>query len=346
MSRKDYSETHGMSRRECLKVSALAAGGLAVLGSADAAAEAPVAESRLVPATTGPGHVVAVHKKGLVTGRFPNPEAAREAVHTAVKTLCGKSDLAAAYGTFVRPDDRVGIKINVLGGRMASTMKEVVDPIVEGVRAAGVPDENIMIFDQFGGNMRGARFGWQEKPGQLRIINHAVLGYEDKTTVTPGGGQGKLAKTLLWTTAVINVPLIKDHDLCGITCAIKNMVYGCVERPAMMHTAYATALPHFYAHDAIRSRVRLTIADGSFCLYDGGPKHNPKATAVHDTIYATTDPVAMDCICAEVVERYRAENKLRPLASVRRPVVHLALSEQLGLGIGDRERIRLETVEL
>ena len=240
----------------------------------------------------------------------------------------------------------MGIKINVLGGRFSSTTVEVVDPIVEGVRSVGVPDENIMIFDQFGGNMRAAKYQWQDKPGKLRVINHEVLGYEDDYTRTQGGGKGKLAKTLTWSTAIINVPVLKDHDLVGITCAMKNMVFGCVERPPMMHREIHTAMPHFYALEQIRGRVRLIICDGSFCLYDGGPKHNAKAHVSHDSVYATTDPVAMDAVCFEIVEKYRASNGMRTLAAVRRPVAYLDLAEKIGLGVADRNRIRLETVEL
>lgn len=338
-----------LGRRDALKLglgAAAALGALAMGGGAGAAATQPAAGSAGAAALTGPGHVVEVHKPGMRGRLFPYPDAAREAVHKAVTTLAGEGDLGRAFGKFVSPDDRVGIKINVLGGRLASTTKEIADAIVEGVRAAGVPDANIMIFDQFGGNMRGARYVWQEKPGQLRVINHEVLGYEETVTACEGGGRGKLAKTLTWCTAVINAPVLKDHDTAGVTCAMKNMVFGCVERPPMMHQQIHTALPHFYALDAIRGRVRLVVCDGSFCLYDGGPKHNPSASATHDRVYATTDPVAMDTIALEVVEKYRAENGLKTLAQVRRPATYLALAEEIGLGVADRGRIRLERIEL
>jgi uncharacterized protein (DUF362 family) len=230
---------------------------------------------------------------------------------------------------------------------MSSTMKEVADAIIEGVRTVGVPDENIMIFDQFGGNMRGARYLWQENPHKLRVLNHDALGYE-KDWTRAEGARGKLSKALTWSTAIINVPVIKDHDLggAGITCAIKNMVFGCVERPHLMHGEIATALPHFYAREEIRGRVRLTIVDGSFCLYDGGPKHNPRAHVTHDCVYATTDPLAMDVIALEVVEGLRAKNNLRTLAAVRRPATYFKLAGELGLGIGVRDKIYLETIDL
>lgn len=343
------SDDHLLGRRDAIR---LGLGAAAALGAAGAGLTADAATGGAPPpagaraSVSRPGHVVEVHKPGMRGRLFPYPDAAREAVHRAVTALAGEPDVGRAFGRFVSKDDRVGIKINMLGGRLSSTTKEVVDAIVEGVRAAGVPDANVMIFDQFGGNMRGGRYAWQEKPGQLRVINHDVLGYEEQMTTSEGGGRGKLAKTLTWSTAIINVPVLKDHDTAGVTCAMKNMVFGCVERPPLMHAQIHTAIPHFYALDAIRGRVRLIVCDGSFCLYDRGPKHNDAAHVTHDRVYATTDPVAMDAIALEVVERYRAENRLRTLARVRRPATYLALAEQIGLGIADRARIRLETIEL
>ncbi|HUT78386.1 MAG TPA: DUF362 domain-containing protein [Polyangia bacterium] len=330
-----------MTRRDALKlgaaVSALGIAGLPALAGAEAKPS--------VAAPGGPGHVVEVHQPGMVGKNFPHAESARQMVHKAVTQLVGEDDLGQAWSKLVSKEDRVGIKINCLGGRMASTMKEVVDPVVEGLRAAGVAEENIMIFDQFGGNMRGARFEWQEKPGKMRVINHDVLGYDEALTEVEGA-RGRLAKTLLWTTAVINMPPVKDHDLAGVTCAMKNMVFGCVEKPQLMHRDIHVGMPHFYALEAIRGRVRLNIIDGSFCLYDGGPKHNPDTTDRCERVYATTDPVAADAVALRVVEEHRAAHRLRTLAQVRRPATYLALAQELGLGIADPARIRLEQIEL
>lgn len=332
-----------LTRRDAIRLGSagLAAGALAL---ATGRAAAGPADPLPIPGT-GPGQVVKVHKPGTIGRWFPYAEAAKELVDRAVTTLAGEDDLGRAWARFVSREDRVGIKINCLGGRFASTMKEVVDPIVEGVRAAGVPDENIMIFDQYGGSMRAARYEWQDRPGKLRVINHDVMGYLDDFHKVEGA-RSRLAKTLTWTTAVINVPLLKDHDLCGVTGALKNMVFGCVEKPQIMHRDINVGMPHFYALEEIRGRVRLNVVDGSFCLYDGGPKQNPKSTVRHECVYATSDPVAADAIALEIIEAERAAHKMRSLAAVRRPASYLTLAQDLGLGIADRERINLETIEL
>ena len=346
MGRCSRDSGHRISRRSLLKLGAVAscAGivGLCPKGSPglEKSLKAPLRPG-------GPGHVVEVHMPGMRGKQFPHPEAAAAMVQSAVATLAREPDPARAWAKFIRKDDKVAIKINCLGGRLSSTMKEVVDPIVEGVRSAGVPDANILIFDQFGGSMRAARYALQEKEGRLRVMSHDRFGYEQAWTEVEGG-RGKLSKALTWATAVINVPVIKDHDLAGagITCAMKNLVFGSVEKPQLLHREIAVALPHFYARDEIRGRSRLTIVDGSFCLYDGGPKHNGAAHVTHDRVYASTDPVAIDAIALEVVEDYRRKNSLKSLEAARRPATFLPLAEKLGLGVARRDKIFLEQVEL
>jgi uncharacterized protein (DUF362 family) len=343
MPKKNDHSDRMMDRREVLKLGAAAS-------AASALGLYPLRSLGLETLEKGfpfapPGYVVGVNLPGLRGKHFPHTEAASQAVHHAVSALAKEKDIGRAWSKFVDKEDRVGIKINTLGGRLSSTTKEVVEAIVQGVRAASVPDMNILIFDQYGGYLRGARFEIQDKPGRLRVLNHDVLGYEKNWTEVEGG-RAKLCKSLTWCTAVINVPILKDHGLAGITCAMKNMVFGCVEKPSAMHRSMQTVLPHFYALDAIRGRVRLTITDGSFCLYDGGPKHNPSAHVTHDTIYATTDPVAMDVIAKEIIEDLRNKNGLRSLANAGKPVKHLELAQKLGLGIADRAKINLEMIKL
>lgn len=333
-----------LNRRELLKLG-VAASAVGLLSASARTASAASGQEH-PPLPGGSGRVIKVHMPNMRGKSFPHADAAKEMVEKAICSLTGESDLRKAWAHFIGKEDRVGIKINALGGKLAGTMKEVVEPIVEGVRSVGVPDENIMIYDQYAGFMRAARFVWQARTDKLRVIHHETLGYEKKFTESPGGGKGKLAKTLTWATAIINVPVIKDHDLAGVTCAIKNMVCGNVERPPLMHRQIHTAMPNFYALDVIRSRARLIICDGSFCLYEGGPQCNASALVSHDCVYATTDPVAMDAIALEVVDGYRLKNKLKTIEKSGRPATFLKVAEELGLGVADRSKIQLQSIEL
>jgi len=339
--------SNDMNRREMLRHTALGGAATALGIHASRGKPAVAAPAKLVHPVNvrGPGHVVRVHTPGLKQGFFPDPRAARAAVDKAVMTLAGEDDPGRAWLRFITPQDRVGIKINCLGTRMVSSMKEVVWAVADGIREAGVKDENIVIIDMFASNMMGGRYNQQHNKSKMRVFAHKEGTYQ-KSWVNAGPSRARFADVFLWTTAVINIPVIKDHDLAGVTCCMKNMTFGVVEKPHINHHIVNEAIAHLWALDEIRSRVRLNLIDGSSILYDGGPKYNRKALITHDSIYATTDPVAMDALAFELIEAKRAANGYKTLKDVGRSPDFLNLASEMGLGIADREKIALQTVNL
>lgn len=339
---KSTKESTQISRRDLLKWSsaAAAAGALGIRATPLLGADSKVA---LPPGA--PGYVVKVHMSGMRKGLFPDPKASRQMVDKAVMTLAGEEDAGRAWLKFISPTDKVIIKVNTLGTRMLSSMKEVVYAIADAIREAGVPDANIVILDMFASNMMGGRYNQQTNPKKMRVLAHKEGRY-DKKWINAGPAKARFTDILLWSTAVINVPPIKDHDLAGVTCTLKNMTFGTVEKPHINHKVVNETCAHLYAHEIIRSRMRLNIIDGSRVLFDGGPKFAGSAHTLHECIYATCDPVAMDAVAFEIIETLRAEKKMRTLAEVGRPATFLQMAADLGLGVADRKQIRLETIEM
>ena len=333
-----------LTRREALALGLGAGLGLLAAGPAGlGAAAAPLkrAGDRIPP----PGHVVRVRMPGMRDGIFPRPDAARRMIDAAVTALAGEADPGRAWLSFVSPSDRVAIKVNCLGTRMVSTMREVAFAVADAIRDAGVPDANILVFDMFASNMMGGRYDVRSNPSRMRVLAHADNPYQKAWRET-GPARARFSDLLLWSTAVINVPPIKDHDLAGVTCCMKNMSFGTVEKPHLNHAVVNEAIARLWSLEEIRGRVRLNVIDGSTVLYDGGPKFNRAAFVPHECVYATTDPVAMDAVAYELIELLRAENGLKTLADVRRPPRYLELAAELGLGIADRRLIRLDTIDL
>jgi len=332
---------NGMNRRDALKLGAasVAAAGIGALLPAEAVGA--VADLS-VP---GPGRVVRVHMPGMRPGIHPNPDAARMMVERAVKELTGETDVHAAWFRFVKPAETIGLKINCLGTKMVSSQKEVVFAIADSLVDAGVPPGNIVIFDMYASNMMGGRFEQQPNPRKIRVLAHRESTYQNRT-FRAGPAVARFSDIFLSCDTVINVPPIKDHDLLGVTCCMKNITFGVVEKPHLNHEKGNEAICHLYALEEIRRRVKLHIIDGSTILYDGGPKYNRNALVPHECIYATTDPVAMDAIAHELIETLRQENGLRSLAQVQRPARFIEMAETMGLGIARRDRIVLQTVDL
>lgn len=334
-----------MNRRDAIKLTAASLSAATAVAALGVPSNARAATTPSHTTSTGPGHVVKVHMPGMRVGAYPHPDAARTMVDNAVMALSGASSPKDAWHHFISPTEKIGIKINCLGTRWVSSMKEVVFAIVDSLRDAGVPNENMIVFDMFASNMMGGRYDQQPNPRKVRVIAHKEFNqYTDWYHAGPA--KARFTKLFMDCDSIINVPPIKDHDLAGVTCCMKNVTFGCVEKPHVNHDVVNEALAHLWALEDVRSRIKLNIIDGSTILYDGGPKANRKALVPHECIYATTDPVAMDTIAYELIEALRKENGLRTLNEVKRGPHFLKMAVDLGLGIGERKHIRLQTVDL
>jgi uncharacterized protein (DUF362 family) len=280
-------------------------------------------------------------KKGKI-----EPKIADLLVQKAICTLAGKSKPVDAWRQYISPQDKIAIKINCLGGKGIATSKSVVKAIIQGLKLAGIKEERITIYDQFRGYMSKAGFRPIQTSGKVRIVYHEMTGYGEKI-FRIRGLPFRFCKTLLESTAVINVPVLKSHSLCGITCALKNMSYGSIDVPHRFHRQRCDPfISEIYALPEIRKKVRLIIADGLRVLYHRGPHDNPKFKADYKAIFCSIDPVSIDRICMEVINSLRQKKGLIPLHKSKKNPTYIHTANQIGLGIDDLSRINLIQVSL
>lgn len=294
-----------------------------------------------------PGRVVRVNKPGSLRrgGLFPQPEAAQQMVDRAVIELSGRGDLAQAWRAFVHPADRVAIKVNGLGLRNMASNKETVEAIVHGVMAAGVPAENITVYDQWDGFLSATRVSQRALPAGVRVACHNGVHLSAETRVA--SGRTWFAEALMQSTAVIGVPLIKDHSLCGFTGAMKNLTHGSIKNPEAFHRHLCSPqIAELFSHDAIRSRVRLHVMDAFKAVYHGGPRDNPEHRVPFEAVFASTDAVALDRVGSDIVDQLRAQNHMTSLERRGLPPRYIDHAATLGLGVADRARIDTRVVNL
>ena len=85
--------------------------------------------------------------------------AARDMVNRAILKLTSASDLGTAWIRLgITPQDTVGIKITTMGGPLLSTHRAIVQAICDGLRAAGVPPSQIIVWDKDDSDMRSAGY--------------------------------------------------------------------------------------------------------------------------------------------------------------------------------------------
>ena len=333
--------------------------GAALLADPEAEAAPPSLAARLpagfVPLAI-PGKVIKVSRANTLqpNGLWPTEGAARAMLERAMTELTGLADLGAAFGRFVHRTDRVAIKPNGAGRRstMASN-KELIVEIVKGVLAAGVPASSIVIYELFDANLAGTRCtdaaGLLDPafpPGVVTVIH----GKKDATMpeIRVHGIATRFVRPLTEATAVINVPLIKDHSIVGYTGCLKNLTHGSLVNPEAFHERPRSGqIASLYAQDVMKSRVRLHIVDGYKVIYDEGPwDQNPRRRVPHEALYVGTDPVALDLVGWAVVDGLRRDNGLPTLADAGREPAYVHLAGELGLGVADGKLVRVRDVRI
>jgi len=267
-------------------------------------------------------------------------EVIRKMIFEGVRTLSGEKSDRAAWRRYFRPDDVVGIKVNCLFGKGASTHPEVVAGVVEGLKLAGVKPENIIIWDRSDGDLAKSGYAINREGAGVKCYGTNDA-YEPKPT-RKGSFSGRLSKILTERiTALVNVPILKDHGTAGVTIAFKNH-YGSFDNPGAHHGNNCDPyLADLYSLPAIREKTRLIVCEAIRPLANGGPGLNNQYLWDYNGILVATDPVAMDYQGWQIIEARRKEIGLPPLAQTGRPVRHLATAARMGLGTNDPEKMRV-----
>ena len=264
----------------------------------------------------------------------------------SMQALFNLDNPSEAWRKLVRPGEKVGLKVNALGGRGLSTNLQLVEAICERLQEAGIRAADIVIWDRDTEELERAGFRISTSGNLPQCFGTDRVGYEDQL-VTYGDIGSRLSKVLTQRCdALINLPVLKDHDGAGITAALKN-VYGIIHNPNKYHPngcnpyiADVNMLP------AIRNRMRVSICDATTVSYEGGPGYKPQYAWQNNELMVSQDPVALDYIGWQTIERKRAEKRLKPLEAEGRAPHYIATAAdpQHRLGTNDPKRIAMVEV--
>jgi uncharacterized protein (DUF362 family) len=262
----------------------------------------------------------------------------------SLQSVYGTHTPLAAWKKVVRPGEVVGLKVNGLSGVGMTTSVLLVESICERLREAGIPPKDIVIWDRLNTDLENAGFRINSQQDRIRTIGNDTLGYEDELAIFGGVGS-RLAKTLTQVCdAVINLPVLKDHGIAGVTIALKNM-FGAIHNPNKYHinagdpyVADVNMLP------PIRQKVRLHICDATTAQYEGGPSFKPQWTWPFNGLIVSRDPVALDSVGWQILERKRNEKGMESLQAVGRAPNYIATAAdpQHRLGTTEPDRIQLD----
>src|SRR5438270_3245089 len=322
-----------------------------------------------------PGRVMEIRDaRAIVRNRVSQPVVGRM-LERAMKELTGEKSARDAWAKFIEPGDVVGIKINPSGAPACCSSPEIVREISTAIQALGVPARNIVVYDRYSYEMDLGSYQVLLPPG-VRIVGiqdaFASGGGYDSNVYCDANFFGEwetrsyMASIVAHeVTKIINLPTMKDHSASGVTGALKNLAYGTFNNVARTHRAPYTftnpLIGMMCTVEPLRSKSVLHIMDGMRQVWHDGP-----LTQVQDFIdqpgilMAATDPVALDTIELEAIEKKRRERGAPSLWQrdpnsittdnndfyhdaaknlfFRQPG-HVAAAGKLGLGVADLKQI-------
>jgi uncharacterized protein (DUF362 family) len=207
-----------------------------------------------------------------------------------------------------------------------------------------------MVFEQYPTYLTGCRINTRDwkLPDQVQTDSHNNSKMKMPAVPIYQGIKTRFCTAFTDATAVINMPLLKDHGVCGFTGALKNITHGVTDNPQAFHAHQASPqIALLYNHPVIQSRVRLHVTDGFRLMYDGGPlDRNQKAQILHGSVYVATDPVALDVMGAKLIDDQRTAHRMATFKQGKREPRYIQTAGELGLGVHDINAIRMQSFEI
>ncbi len=325
-----------------------------------------------------PAKVVRVNHSGSYANNAIVADAAYSMVEQGLLALTGAATLKEAWLQFVKPGERIGLKLNPIGGTLLSSSHEVVSAVIAQLEEAGIDRSNITIWDRREFQLHEAGFTPDRYPG-IRIVGVEckdaqgsfygadgkllsesridkdwyywadVDGEYDEYTMpymVNGGKYSYFSKILTQELdKVINIPILKNAG-ATVTLCLKNLGFGCITNTSRLHQQlWVETCAEVCAFPPIRDKVVLNIADGIIGCYNGGPGANPQFIVPYNTVLVGTDPVAVDRVGYDIVIAKRIEMKVQE-EDTEKGKSAMRLASSLGLGESEIEKIDVKNVNL
>ncbi len=363
------TKTSPLSRRDFLRLSAIGLGSLAgghllsacipnsvsAIASPTAAATLPAPATATTAATlaTGlrpeiikffpavPSKVIQTHHSGVWSDKTLVPAALRKMLDASITKLTGLNDVKEAWATLFKPGERIAIKVNTFSNSLIWTHVPLVLAVTDSLQAAGIPAEQITIFDYRASELNVAGYNVNVDGPGVRCTG-MDSNYNAETTVV-NGSHINLANLLKNCDALINIPVLKSHMMAGITFAMKNH-YGSFYYPDKLHGDSMRGVAALNGLPEIKDRTRLIIGDAlSANLHYANSYPYWQEDWIGDSIFMSFDPVAHDTMGLQLLTREleKAGDNPASLIGMAAPAMQYAVE----LGIGTNDPTNMEVIE-
>lgn len=340
--------SYELNRREFIRTIGLGIGGLYLAPKLFTPSAYAASKSKVV--------IIRNPKMMDETGKLIDLEAKR-AVYEALKVLSGSGSVEELLDNIIadKKNDVIGLKVNAYFGEPANaTRPAVASALSEFITKTDVKPGNVIIWDRAQDEMEKAGFKINQSSKEIRCLatmTHRnprfakpLIGYEE--TPTPvAKTQVKLSKILSLTSIMINMPVLKTYKFrenTGVANGIMNMYQAVEIAESDLSFFYDNecnpGAAEIYSLAAIKNRVKLTICDAINPMYHGGPGDDSRYHWRYNGIIAGFDPVAVDIIGQEIIQKQRAKSMPNE-PPMKSEYLNTCASALYKLGTSDRSQI-------
>jgi hypothetical protein len=323
----------------------------------------------LFPLTGSTSARVVLVQDAAATDAFEaNPDVINAMVTRGIFRLTGKTNLALAWRTVlstngtVPSNEVVGIKVYSAPGPHSGTRPAVAAAVVQGLLAAGIPSNNIIVWDKQAFDLRLAGFFDLARRYGIRVASSADAGYDEKSAYETslignlvwgdlefgkkgeGVGRRSFVSKLVsqQITKIINITPLLNNNVAGVSGNLFSLAMGSVDNVVRFESdrdRMAMAVPEIYALPVLSDHVVLNITDALLCQYEGSERSLLHYSAALNQLRFSHDPVALDVLSLKELERQRQSAS----APEVNPNIDLYNNAALlELGVSDPKRITVE----
>jgi hypothetical protein len=259
-------------------------------------------------------------------------DAIRQMLDASITGLTGQNDAGQAWASLFAPQERIAIKVNASSASSFWTHAPLVMAITERLQQAGVPAEQIVIFDHSTNELPGAGYTVNKDGPGVRCYgtdgDYSTSGWTIMDT------EVGLSNILMNCDALINVPILKQHVLSGISFAMKNH-YGTFTRPSSFHgERLARGIAELNALPPIKERTRLIVGDTLAIVKIGW-----RVAVKGSSILMSFDPVAHDTVGLYLYNQMLAAEGGNPAGATEQANAWLNAGAELNLGVNNLDKI-------
>ena len=303
------------------------------------------------------------HPKVVTENRVVNQTIVQDMLGQGLESLTGKKGNPLA--TLIDPDDTVGLKINCLGRPLLYTHHELINAMITELKEIGVKENNIIVWDRYDIHMSDCGFTMNDTASGVRYfatqthndeMSHFDPEYIYKSEFDNPEKRDENGIICRFSNIftkqcdkIINMAILKDHVLAGVTLCLKNISYGICNNNGRFHGPdhISTFITDIYSLPEVRDKIVLNIIDGLEACFENGPvPRTPKVLFTPKTLWFGTDPVALDTLGLEVIEAKRKEKGYPALREIRPTIDHIAMAAETGLGKYKKEEIEVDKVDM